>query len=286
MIAVMIFMVLLSLFAQFFKDQTLEWFGFWFNHSLWNQKETYIVIFTLIGVGIIGAVDDYLNIRGIGRTKWLSARVKMILLIIFAALGAYWFYYKLGYNQIYIPGFGEVYFWLLYIPIFIVIFIATANSVNITDGLDGLAGGLLMFQFIAYGTIAYLKWLFILSGFCFILVGILLAFLWFNVAPAHLFMGDTGSLSLGATLAVMAFLTDTLVAFVIMSGVFIFETLSVLIQIASKKYRNGKKVFRIAPFHHHLEAIWWSEEAIVMRLWLIGMILSVIGIIISISIIG
>lgn len=171
----------------------------------------------------------------------------------------------------------------LYVVIFIFVFIATTNSVNITDGLDGLAGGLLLFQFLAYGAITYMRGLYLLSALCFIISGVLLAFLWFNIYPAKVFMGDAGSLSLGATLAIIAFMTDTMVAFIIMSSIFIFETLSVIIQITSKKLRKGKKVFRIAPFHHHLEAIGWNEETIVMRLWLLGMILAAVGVLLSLS---
>lgn len=169
----------------------------------------------------------------------------------------------------------------LYIPLFILIFVSAANSVNITDGLDGLAGGLLFFQYAAYGFITYSKDLYILSALCLIIAGSLMAFLWFNIHPAQVFMGDVGSLSLGATLAVIAMMTDTLLAFIVMSAIFILETLSVIIQMTSKKLRNGKKIFRIAPFHHHLEAIGWEEETIVMKLWLIGMVLSVAGVIIA-----
>ena len=158
---------------------------------------------------------------------------------------------------------------------------ATANSVNITDGLDGLAGGLLLFQFLAYGAITYLQGLFILSAFCLIVVGVLVGFLWFNIHPASIFMGDTGSLALGATLAVIAMMTDTLLAFIVMSAIFIAETLSVIIQMASKRLRNGKKIWRIAPYHHHLEAIGWEEETIVMRLWLVGMICAIAGTILA-----
>ena len=130
--------------------------GFSIKNNLWNRQETYLAIFTLVSVGLVGAVDDYLNVRGIGRTKGLSARVKMVLLVILASLGAYWFFVKLGYDHIHFPFLGDVTFGYLYIPIFIFVFISAANSVNITDGLDGLAGGLLLFQFIAYGAITYI----------------------------------------------------------------------------------------------------------------------------------
>jgi phospho-N-acetylmuramoyl-pentapeptide-transferase len=196
-------------------------------------------------------------------------------------MGAYWFSSKLGYSHMSIPFLGEVELGVWYIPLFIAIFVSAANSVNITDGLDGLAGGLLLFQYLAYGTITYMHGMYILSAFCLIVVGVLMGFLWFNIHPAQIFMGDTGSLALGATLAVIAMMTDTLLAFVIMSTLFIWETLSVIIQMTSKRLRDGKKIFRIAPYHHHLEAIGWQEETIVMRFWLIGMILTIIGTIVA-----
>ena len=151
-----------------------------------------------------------------------------------------------------------------------------ANSVNITDGLDGLAGGLLLFNYAVYAFICYDQSLSILAALCLIICGSLIGFLWFNIKPAEFYMGDVGSLSLGATLAIMAMMTDTLAVLLVTSAVFWLEMLSVVVQIVSKKFRNGKKVFRIAPFHHHLEAIGWSEENIVMRFWLIGMILAVL----------
>ncbi len=123
---------------------------------------------------------------------------------------------------------------------------------------------------------------YILSAFCMIIAGTLMAFLWFNIHPAQIFMGDVGSLSLGATLAIIALMTDTLLAFIIMSSVFIAETISVMMQTTSKKMRNGKKIFRIAPFHHHLEAIGWQEETIVMRLWILGIVSAIVGIIVAI----
>lgn len=260
-------------------------FGITLRHSLWSREETYLPLFTLATVWLIGLIDDYMNVRGIGRTKWLSARVKMILLILFAGIGAFWFYFKLWYTSVHIPFFWQFPLEYLYIPLFILIVVAMANSVNITDWLDGLAGWLLLFNYTVYAFLTYQRGLFILSALCLIIVGTLIAFLWFNIKPAKFYMGDIGSLSLWATLAVMAMLTDTLWVLLITGSLFILETLSVIIQITSKKLRNGKKVFRIAPFHHHLEAIGWSEETIVMRFWLIGMVLASIGIIVGLGII-
>ena len=280
-ISIVLLIVIISVIIQYSGNSLSEIIGVSFRYSLWNRQETYLVIFTLVSVGLIGMIDDYMNIRWIGRTKWLPAKVKMLLLIIFALAGAYWFSTKLWYTGVHLPFYGEIELGYLYIPLFVLIVVATANSVNITDGLDGLAGGLLLFQFLAYGAITYLQGLFILSAFCLIVVGVLVGFLWFNIHPASIFMGDTGSLALGATLAVIAMMTDTLLAFIVMSAIFIAETLSVIIQMASKRLRNGKKIWRIAPYHHHLEAIGWEEETIVMRLWLVGMICAIAGTILA-----
>ncbi|EKD29662.1 MAG: hypothetical protein ACD_78C00320G0001 [uncultured bacterium (gcode 4)] len=274
-------LVALSVVVHFFAADIQNLFGIQIKYSLWNRNETYLALFTLATVGLIGLVDDYLNVRGIGRTKGLSARVKMILLTIFALIGAYWFYVKLGHTGLHFPFLGEVSLGILYIPLFIFIIIAMANAVNITDGLDGLAGGLLLFNYVVYAFITYSQSLFILSAICMLIVGALIAFLWFNIKPARFYMGDIGSLALGANLGIMAMMTDTLAVLIIISGIYILEICSVIIQLTSKKLRNGKKIFRIAPFHHHLEAIGWSEETVVMRFWLIGMILSSIGLIVS-----
>lgn len=274
-------MIWISLMIQQMSQYFGDFFGGGFKYSLWNRQETYIAIFTLFSVGGIGLIDDYMNVREIWRTKGLSARVKMILLSIFGLISAWWFYSKLWYHSVYIPLIGSYQLSYLYIPFFVFVFVALANSVNFTDWLDGLAGGLLLFGYSVYACITYVHGLLILTAFCLIIVWALIAFLWFNIHPAKVFMGDVWSLSLWSVLAIIAFMTDTLFALAVVSAIFIFEALSVVIQILSKRLRNGKKVFRIAPFHHHLEAIGWKEETIVMRLWLIGMIIAVAGLIVG-----
>lgn len=259
------------------------------NNSLLNQKETYLSLFTLATIGLLGGIDDYMNIKNIGWTKGMSVKIKLIGLIIFSTLWALWFYYKLWWNVVdgagnyvralKIPFEQSVELWMYFIPLFIFIILATANSVNITDGLDGLSGGLLLFSYSVYTYITYDQWMFLLSALCLTIIGMLIAFLWFNVKPAQFYMGDIGSLALGANLGIMAMITNTLFVLIIIGALFIFETLSVIIQLTSKKLRKGKKVFRIAPFHHHLEAIGWSEETVVFRLWLIGVILAIVGMI-------
>lgn len=251
-----------------------------FEHSLLNRKETYLPIFTLVAMALLGALDDFFNIRGWGKSKGLNIRPKFFSLIAFALAGAIWFYYKLGYSQIHLPGIGDFEIGLWYIPLFILVIVATANAVNITDGLDGLSGGLSIIAYGAFATIAYYHGLFILAAFCALICGSTLAFLWFNIPPAKFYMGDTGSLALGATLGVIAMMTNSVVVLPFVGAIFVIETLSVIIQVASKKIR-GKKVFHIAPLHHHFEYIGWPESQIVMRFWIIGALVATLGLILG-----
>jgi len=269
---VVFFMVFLSVILQYF------WF---INNSLFNQKETYLTLFTLFTVWLIWLIDDYMNIKWIGRSKWLSVKFKMFWLLFFATIWALWFYMKLGWfdKNLIIPFLGSIDIWMWFIPLFIFIIVAFSNWVNITDGLDWLAGWLLLFSYSIYAYITYDQWLFLLSTLSVSIIWALVAFLWFNVKPAKFYMWDVWSLALWANLWIMAMLTNTLGILVVVWLIFILEPASVVIQLTSKKFRNWKKIFRIAPFHHHLEAIGWSEENVVFRLWLVWIILSVAGII-------
>ena len=255
----------------------LERYGV-FNRSLFSREETWISLFTLVTCGILGAFDDYLNVKGIGKHKGISAKFKMFWLVLFSAAGAWWFYSKLGYDSISIPipGFTEWQLGIWYIPIFIFIIVATANSVNFTDGLDGLASGPLLFAFGSFGILAYTSELYILAAFCGVICGAVLAFLWFNVPPALFYMGDTGSLALGATLGVTAMLVDQALILPIVGFIFVIETVSIIIQMTSKKIFK-KKVFHIAPIHHHFEHIGWPEYTVVMRFWIVGAIMAGFG---------
>lgn len=250
----------------------------YFDRSLLNRKETWIPLFTLGTCGMLGAIDDYLNVQGVGHTKGLSAKLKLFWLTILSGIGAYWFHYKLGFDSISIPlpGFEAIQVGLWYIPIFIFIILATANAVNFTDGLDGLASGPLIFAFGSFGIIAYSRNLLILSALCGVITGALLAFLWFNFPPAKFYMGDTGSLALGATLGVIAMLTDQMLILPIIGIVFVIEALSVIIQLFSKKFFH-RKVFHIAPIHHHFEHKGYAEFTIVMRFWIISAIFAWFG---------
>jgi phospho-N-acetylmuramoyl-pentapeptide-transferase len=262
-----------------FFSRALSFFGI-IEQSLLNRGQTYLPLFTLLTVGLLGLFDDYLNSKG-KINKGITAKVKMAWLFLFSAMGSFWFYFKLDYNSIHIPRLGDFHIGWLYIPLFILVIIASSNAVNITDGLDGLAGGLLLIAFTSFGVIAYFKGLYILAGFCGAVSGALVAFLWFNVPPAKYFMGDTGALSLGATLGVIAMLTNSVFVLPLIGGIFVIETLSVILQLFWKKFFK-RKLFLVAPIHHHFEKLKWPEHNVVMRFWIGGGILAVIGLIIGI----
>jgi len=250
------------------------------EHSLLQRGLVYLPLFTLVAVGLLGAVDDWFNIKGIGAHKGIKARPKILFLLFFAIVGAWWFYYKLGFSHIHIPRIGDFEIGLWYIPLFVLVIVATANAVNITDGLDGLAGGLLILAFAAFGVIAFVKGQLMLAVFCGLMIGSLMAFLWNNVPPALYYMGDTGSLAFGSTLGVIAMMTDSMIVLVIVGAVFVIETLSVIIQLTSKKFLK-KKVFLVAPLHHHYEKKGWGEAKITMRFWIVGAMCGIIGLIVG-----
>lgn len=260
-----------------FISPVAQWFSIT-RFSLLNRNETYLIIFTLIATALLGLADDYLNIRT--KSKGIRVKPKFLWLTLFGLLGGLWFYFKLGYNAINIPGFGDFTIGPWYILLFVFIIVACANAVNITDGLDGLAGGLIVITFISLGVIAYLQGLIILTAFCALIVGATLAFLWFNIPPALFYMGDTGALSLGATIGVIAMLTNSVVILPFIAFIFVIETFSSLLQLLWKKW-FGKKIFLIAPLHHHFEAKGWAEEKVVMRFWIIGAFMAALGVILE-----
>jgi phospho-N-acetylmuramoyl-pentapeptide-transferase len=268
--------ILWAVFFMVILSMILQWFWI-INNSLFSRNETYLTLFTLWTVGLLGAIDDFMNIKWIGKTKWLSAKFKMFWLTIFATMWAFWFYYKLGWdiNHMLNTPFWALDIWVSFIPLFILMIVGFSNSVNVTDWLDWLAGWLLLFAYTVYGYITYDQQMFLLSTLCFAIVWALVSFLWFNVKPAKFYMWDMWSLALWANLWIIAMLTNTIFVLFIVWAIFIAETLSVIIQLTSKKFRKWKKIFIIAPFHHHLEAIGWKEETVVFRLWLLWLISSI-----------
>jgi len=245
------------------------------------REETWLPLAAFVGAAAVGLLDDIINIRGDGKgVAGLRSKIKLLLTTLVAAIGGWFFYFKLDVSSIHIPIAGvEWHIGWLIIPLFILVVVATANAVNISDGLDGLAGGLTATAFMAYAVIAILEQRYGIAGFCLTIVGALLSYTWFNVYPARFFMGDVGSFSLGTALGVVAMLTDTVLLLPIIGAVFVVEAGSSALQILSKKLRGGQKIFKIAPIHHHFEASGWPETKVTMRFWILGQVAAVLGLI-------
>ncbi len=247
-----------------------------------SRSQTWLPLAAMGGAGLIGLFDDIINIHSVGGIAGMQAKVKALLLLGIALVGGWWFYRKLGVTSIHIPFWHAWHLGWLIIPLFMLVIFATANAVNITDGLDGLAGGLSAIAFGTYAVIALLEKKYGISGFCMTVTGALLSYTWFNIFPARFFMGDVGSFALGTALGVVAMLTNTVWLLPVIGFVFVVEAGSVAVQLASKKLRNGRKIFRSSPIHHHFEAIGWPEAKITMRFWVIGQIVGFSGIILYI----
>lgn len=253
--------------------------GFWGSLNFLSRGQTLLPLGVLIISALIGMADDLLGIFKLGpKGGGLHMRHRLIMYTAVAVIGAFWFYYKLNWDTLHIPFIGDFNISIWYIPFFIFIIVATAFSANETDGLDGLAGGVLLFAFSAFAVISFTEGKFDLAVFNSAIVGALLAFLWFNIHPAKFFMGDTGAMSLGVTLGVMAMLTNTAFFLPLIGFVLVLESLSVIIQITSKKLFK-RKIFISSPIHHHLEAIGWPESKITMRFWIISGVTAALGLI-------
>ena len=271
-LTVLILSVLFFYFSKIFN-------GFWSELNFLTRSQTLLPLGVLIVSALVGLIDDYLDVRGQGPDgRGFRMGQRLILYTLIAIVGALWFYFKLDWDTIRVPFFGTYAIGFWYIPIFVLIIVSTAFSVNEADGLDGLAGGILLTSFGAYGAIAFVQGRVELAAFCGVIVGALLAFLWFNINPARFFMGDTGAMALGVTLGVIAMLTNYALLLPIICFLLVIESGSVIIQILSKKIRK-KKIFHSTPIHHHLEAIGWSEPKIVMRFWVISGVSAVMGLI-------
>lgn len=246
-----------------------------------TRSQTWLPLAVLVATAVVGLVDDIMNVFKIGPSGGgLRMIPKLILYILIALLGALWFYYKLGWDVIHVPAVGDfsISFW--YIPLFILVIVATSFSVNEADGLDGLAGGILLICFGAYAVISFVQGKVELASFCGVIAGALLAFLWFNIYPARFFMGDTGAMSLGTTLGVVAMLTNSALVLPIIAFPLVIESGSVIIQIVSKKV-FGRKIFISTPIHHHFEAKGWPETKVTMRFWIITFVSVAVGLIIG-----
>ncbi|MDO8557286.1 MAG: phospho-N-acetylmuramoyl-pentapeptide-transferase [Candidatus Jorgensenbacteria bacterium] len=269
--------VLIMAIVFWILDGTIDGFGSYFNFV--SRAETYLPLAALLLTALVGLVDDLLGILRRGPNGGgLSVPKKLILYTLVAAVGAWWFYFKLGFSTLYVPFIGDVNIGILYILFFVFVLVATAFSANETDGLDGLAAGTMLFGFAAFGIVAFVTHRYDLAAMNAAVVGAILAFLWFNIYPARFFMGDTGSMSLGMTLGIMAMLTNTALFLPLFSFILLMESVTVIIQVLSKKIRK-KKVFLSTPIHHHFEALGWPETRVTMRFWIIEGIATSLGLI-------
>ena len=244
-----------------------------------NREQTWLPLVGFLGGSLVGFIDDLINVFGSGKgAAGLRAPVKFAMITVIGAVLGWWFAVKLGWTAIEVPFVGD---WHVGVMGMIVVFtfavVATSNAVNISDGLDGLAGGLAMLAYGAYAVIALFQGQWMLTGFCLTVVGWLLSYIWFNVPPARFMMGDTGSFALGAGLGVVAMMTNAFFLLPIIGVMFVVEAGSSLLQIFAKKVFH-KKIFVSAPIHHHLEANGWGEAKIVMRFWVIAGVFAIIGV--------
>ncbi len=261
------------------------WVGSYFFDGAWkdlnfiDRSQTYLPLATLLGAALVGLVDDWFGASKLGPNGGgLKVRHKLLVYTVIAAIGAWWFYYKLGRTELVVPFLGALPLGAWYMLFFVFVIVATAFSANETDGLDGLFGGTALFAFLALTAVAFSTGLYHLAVFGGATIGALLAFLWFNIYPAKFFMGDTGSMSLGITIGVIAMLTNTALLLPLFAFILVVESLSVIIQLTSKKF-FGRKVFLSTPIHHHFEAIGWHESQITMRFWIISAVASSVGLV-------
>lgn len=249
--------------------------------NLVGRLSMLLPISVLLASGFLGAVDDMMNIVG-GSKSGMTARFKFAWLTVFGLIAACILHFPdpwgLGLHHVYVPFLDRYDISWFYLPIAAFAIIAMANGVNFADGLDTLAAGLAAIAFVAYGIIAYRQGQVGVVTFCFTMVGSCMGFLWFNAHPAQVFMGDTGSLAIGAALATAAFMTGQWLLLPIVGFVFVAETLSVILQVLYFKATGGKRLFKMTPIHHHFELLGWSETQVTMRFWMVGMMAGLLGV--------
>jgi phospho-N-acetylmuramoyl-pentapeptide-transferase len=260
-----------------------------FNNDLSNKlyfisrNQTLLPLFTLILASLIGLADDFLQI--FGRGKWTTdpiilRYIKISIILFLGLIIGWWFFAKLGISELYIPWFGFVSLGYIFIPFFILVMLSLWSS-SVIDGIDGLSGGVLASIFASYALIAFFKNQIDIAAFCAAITGGTLAFLWFNIPPARFYMGETGMIGLTVTLAVIAFMTNTVLLLPIIAFPLFITSLSNVLQIGARKFFNGKKVFRFAPLHHHFEALGWPRYKVTMRYWVAGLMMAIVGVILS-----
>lgn len=243
-----------------------------------SRSQTWLPIFALVSAALVGLIDDLLQVFGKGKYigGGLNLSYRLFLVALIGLIGGWWFYFKLGFDTIHIPGNGDFFIGFWYIPLFIFIMLATYSG-GVIDGLDGLAGGIFASIFGAFATIALFQNQIDLAAFCTVVLGTILAFLWFNIPPARFYMGETGIIGLCCALTVVAFLTDSILVLPIIGFLLVIESASVILQLLSKKIFK-RKIFLATPIHHHFEAKGWPHYKITMRFWVVGIIMAIIGV--------
>lgn len=244
-----------------------------------SRSQTLLPLGAFVVAALVGFFDDAIQIWGKGR--WakdpISLRViKSVSIIVLGLLLALWFYVKLGITQVHLPWYGEINLGLFFIPFFILVLYSVFSG-SVIDGIDGLAGGVMLSTLGAYAVITYFRNQYDLSALAVILLASVLVFLWYNIMPAQFYMGETGMLALTTVITIYAFFTDTVFLLPVLVFPLFITSVSVVIQMVSKKILKGRRVFRLAPLHHHFEVIGWSKPKIVMRFWLVGFITSLLG---------
>ena len=249
-----------------------------------DRGQTYLPLAALVGGAMVGLIDDIINIRGKNSgVAGLRSSLKFTMIIAISSLLGWWFFDRIdeaSLLQVPFIGVWDIGWWI--VPLFAFAVTATSNAVNISDGLDGLAGGLLINSYGAFGIIALLQGQYILAGFCMTVVGALMSYVWFNIHPARFFMGDVGSFAFGTSLGVVAMLTNTLFLLPVIGVLFVIEAGSSLLQITSKRF-FGRKIFISAPIHHHFEAQGWPETKVTMRFWVLSGVAAFIGIMLALA---
>ncbi|MFC1720882.1 hypothetical protein ACFL0K_01365 [Patescibacteria group bacterium] len=247
-----------------------------------SRNQTWLPLFTFTIGALVGLIDDWLEVSGKADyiAGGLSLKKRLGIVFVMGGIGAWWFFVKLGVASVLVPFVGEIFIGIWFIPFFIAVMLALYSS-GVIDGIDGLAGGVFSLIYSAYGIIAFFQNQIDLAAFSFAIAGGLLAFLWFNIPPARFYMAETGSMALTVTLAVVAFLTGHVLLLPIIAFPLFATVVSNIIQVGSKKFRSGKKVFQVAPIHHHFEAIGWPGYKVTMRYWIITAIFATMGVIIA-----
>ena len=274
-VAVLLSMLVIYLFSLIYPSELARELNFF------SRNQTLVPLGAFIFAALLGLTDDFFHISGKGsyaKDSLIYRRVKIIFVTLIGVAISFWFYFKLDFNSIHVPFVGDWIIGLWFIPAFIIVMLATFST-SVIDGLDGLAGGVMASIFAAYAVIAFAQNQMDISALCGALAGAILAFLWFNIPPARFYMGETGMLALCILLSVVAFLTDTVLLLPVIALPLVATTASVIIQINVYKFFNHRRVFRVAPLHHHFQALGWSKEKVVMRYWVVSVVFATLGVI-------